>query len=196
MDKPKRRKTATERKAEIIETVLDLSAQLGPDRVTTQHVADAVGVTQPAIFRHFSSKSQLWHAVTDKIVGDLDEASNDETPHRTLHDLFSRFFDLVHTYPALPSILHSHEILTDYDGLRARFATLRDDRIKQIAALIASGQSNGSHRGDILAEDAASLIHSAVHGLCLHWSLESHDFDLRAQGERLIDTFLDSLKPI
>ncbi|MEJ2019266.1 MAG: helix-turn-helix domain containing protein, partial [Maritimibacter sp.] len=51
------RKSASDRKAEIVETAIRLSADVGPNRVTTQHLADAVGVTQPAIFRHFATKT-------------------------------------------------------------------------------------------------------------------------------------------
>ena len=47
------RKPAPERKAEILEATLRLADELGPDRLSTEAIARAVGLTQPGIFRHF-----------------------------------------------------------------------------------------------------------------------------------------------
>lgn len=38
-----------------------------------QAIADAIGVTQPAIFRHFKNKEALWLAVMDWFEGRLEE---------------------------------------------------------------------------------------------------------------------------
>ena len=57
------RKPADERKDEILRAALRLADELGPDRLTTNAVAEAVGLTQPAIFRHFPTKTVLWQAV-------------------------------------------------------------------------------------------------------------------------------------
>ena len=57
------RKSAQERKAEILATALRLADELGPDRLTTAAIAEAVGLTQPGIFRHFPTKQALWQAV-------------------------------------------------------------------------------------------------------------------------------------
>ena len=68
------RKPADERKTEIVLAMLRLADELGPDRLTTQSVADAVGLTQPAIFRHFSTKRDLWLAVAELISDRLTAA--------------------------------------------------------------------------------------------------------------------------
>ena len=62
------RKSADDRKAEIVGTMLRLADELGPDRLTTLAVAKAVGVTQPGIFRHFPTKQDLWLAVAAQIA--------------------------------------------------------------------------------------------------------------------------------
>lgn len=61
------RRTAEERKSEIVETTLRLADKVGPDSLTTDHIAQAVGLTQAAIFRHFPSKRDLWEAVATRI---------------------------------------------------------------------------------------------------------------------------------
>lgn len=61
------RKSAGERRQEIIEAMLRLTVEVGPDRLTTQAVAGAVGLTQPAIFRHFPTRDALWLGVAEEI---------------------------------------------------------------------------------------------------------------------------------
>ena len=58
-----KRKSAEDRKAEIVAAVLRLADEIGPDRLTTNDVARAVDLSQPAIFRHFSTKADLWIAM-------------------------------------------------------------------------------------------------------------------------------------
>src|SRR5258708_38270077 len=53
------------RKQQIVETVLQLVATRGTEAVSAQLVADAIGVTQPAVFRHFPTKEAIWLAVLD-----------------------------------------------------------------------------------------------------------------------------------
>ncbi len=54
--------------------MLHLANEVGPDRLATQSVADAVGLTQPAIFRHFATKKNLWLAVAAVIADRLSAA--------------------------------------------------------------------------------------------------------------------------
>lgn len=58
-------------------TALWLADELGPDRLTTNAFAQAVGLTQPGIFRHFPTKQTLWQAVAADIIGRLKVAWNE-----------------------------------------------------------------------------------------------------------------------
>lgn len=68
------RKPAETRKQEIVDAALRLADSEGPERLSTETVAEAVGLTQPGIFRHFPKKQDLWEAVARRI-GTMMEAS-------------------------------------------------------------------------------------------------------------------------
>ena len=61
------RKSAEERKSEIVETTLRLADKDGPDRLSTETIARTIHLTQAAIFRHFPTKQTLWEAVAARI---------------------------------------------------------------------------------------------------------------------------------
>ncbi|HEY0832530.1 MAG TPA: TetR family transcriptional regulator, partial [Azospirillum sp.] len=71
------RKAAVERREEVVEAALRLAGEVGPERLTTAAIADAVGVTQAAVFRHFPKKQDIWDAVAARIADRLDAAWTD-----------------------------------------------------------------------------------------------------------------------
>src|SRR5258708_12290844 len=72
------------RKQQIVETVLQLVATHGTEAVSAQLVADAIGVTQPAVFRHFPTKEAIWLAVMDwleqRLLAIYSAAEQDDQP--------------------------------------------------------------------------------------------------------------------
>jgi AcrR family transcriptional regulator len=67
----KKRLSTEERQSEIIRVSIELAAEKGVDSVTTQDMADAMKLTQGAIFRHFASKDDIWVAVVEWIRDQL-----------------------------------------------------------------------------------------------------------------------------
>ncbi|HHS93980.1 MAG TPA: TetR/AcrR family transcriptional regulator [Rhodobacterales bacterium] len=200
MSQPKRRKSASDRKAQIVETAIRLSAEIGPDRVTTQHLANEIGVTQPAIFRHFATKSDIWSAVGERISRDFtqlytqpDDLGQDD-PHSKLHRLVSAHLAHISLNPAIPAILSSRELQAENATLRKTFAALLNARHESIAGLIRSAQKSGLHRAEMAAEDAAHLLTSAMHGLSMNWLLNNGAFDLAEEGGRMLGGLIDGFR--
>ena len=200
MAEPRKRKSAADRRAEIVATAIRLSAEIGPDRVTTQHLADEVGVTQPAIFRHFATKGDIWMAVGDHIVQQMeglrkhDIEVGDSNPHDVLRRVVGRHFVHVSEHPAIPAILYSRELQAENEALREKLTGLLAKRRSDFAGLIRLGQAHGVHRADLPAEDAAQLITASMQGLSMRWLLEGREFDLLDVGPRVIDTLIDSFR--
>lgn len=200
MSLPRKRKSAADRRAEIVETALRLSAAIGPDRVTTQQLADAVGVTQPAIFRHFATKSDIWLAVGEHIATSFRDIHAQPHPvvgsdaHTTLKSIVGRHFVHIAHNPAIPAILFSRELHTEIPSLRETFADLMAERGAALVGLIRAAQSSGLHRAEIVAEDAAHLLMAAIQGLSMRWCLEDRTFDLTEEGGRMIGGLIDSFR--
>lgn len=195
MDQVRRRKSAADRKAEIVDTVIQLSATMGPDRVTTQHLADAVGVTQPAIFRHFGTKAEIWDAVSERIVTDIEGITRTAGDALDgLRDYVKNFVGLVKWRPALPSILHSLELQADNAALRDRFHAMHSERTSMIAGLVEQGQGARIIRHDLKPSEVAGVVLSSLHGLTLDWTLKGQTFDLEEEGARLADNLIAMIR--
>lgn len=198
----KKRKSAADRKAEIVETAIRLAADLGPDRVTTQHLADEVGLTQPAIFRHFATKVEIWTAVGEHIVDLLEpiapaqseDTANEDDPVATIEDAIGRLLHFMAQHPAVCAIMASRELQSANEHLRRKLSGLMTKRRRELSELITQAKASGVHRSDVVAEDAAALILAAVHGVGLRWQLEERGFDLVDEGQRLLEGLLAGLR--
>ncbi len=185
------RKSADQRRAEIVAATLRLADELGPDRLTTQTIADAVGLTQPAIFRHFPTKQALWRAVAEAIAETMTAAWRTELartaePDERLVALIRVQLRQIEANPAIPAILHSRELQTGNAELRQHFLTLMMRFQGLLAAEFERARGARTLRTDIEPEDCAILLISVLQGLAIRWSLGHRAFPLAAEGERLL----------
>jgi AcrR family transcriptional regulator len=185
------RKSAHQRKAEITATTLRLADELGPDRLTTQAIADAVGLTQAAIFRHFPTKQALWSAVAGTLAETmtgawLTELAMNAEPEQRLIALICVQLRLIEANPAIPAILHSRELQTENSDLRQRFLKLMIRFQGMLLAEFTRARAAGAMRLDMEPEDCAILLVSLLQGLAIRWSLGNRAFSLETEGARLL----------
>jgi AcrR family transcriptional regulator len=186
------RQSAEERKAQIVAEVLRLADEIGPDRLSTTDVARAVGLSQPAIFRHFPTKGALWLAVAEDISAQLRETwataeAQAVAPDARLRALIEAQFTAISEVPALPSILFSRELQVDNPALRDVFRGLLGSFQALLVAAIQDLRSTGSLPRDVRPEDLAVLLTSLVQGVAIRWTLGVRGFPLVEEGLRLFD---------
>lgn len=194
-DRP--RKPAAERKEEIEEATIGLLDQLGPDRLTTQQVAKAVGVSQAAIFRHFPTKDALWEAVLGRIraraLAAWERADGAAPGVAALRRLIGAQLALIQGTPALPSLLFSRTVHGEGAFPRSVILGVMGLFTARLERQIAHAQQSGAMRQDVAPADAALLLIGLIQGLVLRWSLAGRGFDLEAEGQRLLDVQLRCL---
>lgn len=185
------RKPAEERKAEIVETTIRLAADIGPDRLTTDRLAKEIGISQAAIFRHFSNKSAIWEAVGRNICERMGKTIHQKkdvlSPGELLRSMVIGQLNFINRTPAVPAILFSRELHAENELLRLFFAKMMEQRHKKLAEVIANAKENGEFSESLDEEDAAYLILALIQGLAMRWSLNARKFDLAREGERLLD---------
>jgi AcrR family transcriptional regulator len=189
------RQSAEERKTQIVAAVLRLADEIGPDRLSTTDVARAIGLSQPAIFRHFPTKSALWLAVAEDIADRLqgDWAASEAAasgPHGRLRALIGAQLAAISETPALPSILFSRELQVDNPALRDVFRGLLGAFQGRLVAAIRDSQAAGDLERDVSPEDVAILLTSLVQGVAIRWTLGARGFSLVREGLRLFDVQL------
>ncbi len=194
------RRLAVERKAEIVAATLDLADTVGPDRLTTEAIALAVGISQPAVFRHFATKQALWVEVAEALDASMRarwqaavEAHAD--PLERVRALVAAQLELVEATPAITAILFSRELNAANAPLREAFLALMQQLQATLRAAFDEAATSGRLRPGIAPADAASLVIAFLPGLAVRWSLSGKAFPLAREGLRLFALQLDGLVP-
>jgi len=194
------RKSRDERRREIIEAMLDLVAKQGADRVTTRMLASRLGVTEPALYRHFpAGKPQMWRALS-ATLGEIMERGwaraqtrVEQSPSACLRGLIRVQMQTIVDVPALPAILFSRALHRDNAALRAAVGEIAARFHARVVTLIQHGQQASELRADVDADASAWLLISVVQGTAIRWSLGERDFDLVEEGTGVLDVALTGL---
>lgn len=132
-DAPSRR-TAPERREEVIEAAIAVFAEHGYAAATTQQVAERAGISQAYVFRLFSSKRALFISCVETVMGrigaafaDAAAAAGDRTANGLLMAMGRRYLELLEEPGLLALQLQSHAACGDPEirtRVRALFVTL------------------------------------------------------------------------
>ena len=126
------KRTVKERRQQVL-TVLThmLHSERGMERMTTARLAQAVGVSEAALYRYFPRKTKMFEALLDNIEANLfsriDQASTIEisTANR-IRDILQMIFDFARKNPGMTRILTGHALMFEEAKLQARVAQFFD----------------------------------------------------------------------
>ena len=184
-----KRKSHEERRVEIAQTALKLAAEIGASNVSTQAIADAMGVSQATVFRHFATRDAVFREAIAEIRRSVHAALgpifDDKTASAAerLKRLAVAHLSFVQDNRGIPALLFS-------DGLHAGDATLKADVRElmksfagRVAALVMEGVKDGSI--DVSADPAliGQAFVTLVQGAALRWMLFDRSFDLKSQAD-------------
>lgn len=104
-----RRKSSQQRREEIVAATLELLAEFPPGEVSTRDVAARVGISQPAIFKHFDSRDALFSAVVESVRealrAEMTQAFRADSALTAVGLLCERLLEFAASHPGLPRLL-------------------------------------------------------------------------------------------
>jgi len=173
----------TDRQKEIVDAALSLISGKGIQELTMKRLAEAVGISEPAIYRHFASKSDILAAVVEEAAVSrsvsLDEArSSGLGPEETLLAFFVNHAMLFTRRPAMTSVLFSEDVFRNDPVLLSRVEAIMQDTLATIKAEVAKGKRLGIFRGGLDAENGAFMLVGGFRLLVSTWQLGNHAFSL------------------
>lgn len=110
MDTQNKHLSAGQRRAVTVQTVVQLAAEQNPSDISTTAIARQMGVTQGALFRHFSSKDAILEAVMDWVAEQLltridHAAAACDSSLAALEAMFMAHVNFVTEHPGVPRML-------------------------------------------------------------------------------------------
>jgi AcrR family transcriptional regulator len=193
------RKSAAVRKDEIVRAALALIARDGPGALTTNAIADAVGVSQAAVFRHFPTKSAIVFACVDWIGEQVRPAlraaaAEPGTAEQRLRRIVTAMLSVSRTIPAMPTTMFSRELHTEFPELKEMLRHRRRGLHAILQALLDQGKADGAFAPDLDSATGAYLVMGTVHNLLFRRHHIDDDLDLDRESAAMLDVLFNGLK--
>ena len=184
------RKSGEERREEIVQAVLELAAEKGVKQLTTQAIADRVGIAQPTVFRHFPTRDAILRAVMETVGSAMlaviaGVLAGRGTAEQKLQQLLTRQLRFISGRRGISRVLFSERLHHEDPELKAVVRRMMAAYTDKVAGLVAEGQSSGHFRPGLDPGETAMMILALVQGLVMRWSISDFEFDLERQGEAL-----------
>ncbi len=196
--RPQRLK-ADERQREIVAAVLALACERGPDAITTQAIADRVGVTQGALFRHFRDKEAIWMAVFrwvgETLVAVIDAAvARADTPLGRIEAAFLAHAGFAAANPGVPRVLFHELQYPDDSPVRSAVRTMIAAYSKRLRRLFREARDAGQLPADLDVALAPTLFIGAMQGLVMQSALAGDEAGTPKRARRLLPLLLDGYR--
>lgn len=156
----------------ILDAAEALFARRGFAGVGMSEIAEAVGLGKSTLFHHYATKAQLYAAVVERILAEIETAltralADGGTPVQRLDRWIDTVCDLLGAQPTharllMRSLFEDDELSHDTDAVRAA-----DERLARIVAsmnqLLREGMSSGALRMANLPHTLQSLIGMVIY---------------------------------
>jgi AcrR family transcriptional regulator len=143
-----------DRKRQLMQHAKQLFVTLGYQHTTTEKIAQAAGVTEPVLYRHFSSKKTLFievlHDIRSATINrwQIDTAKIGD-PLKRLHAIVDLYLGSTREHALDFHIMHRSLVETDDEEIGACLRIFYLDSERMLAQVIREGQEAGVFRRDL-----------------------------------------------
>lgn len=156
------------RKQEILQALAQMLEQNHGGHITTAALARQVGVSEAALYRHFSSKSQMLEALIgfieetiftriNRILGDTSEVGD------RAHQILQLLLGFAEKNPGISRFLQGDILVGEPDALRKRMTQFFDRLETQLKQVLREGEAHGLALSST-ASDTARLLLAVAEG--------------------------------
>lgn len=182
--------SADKRRAATVEAMIDLAAEQNPSDITTTAIAHRMGLTQGALFRHFSTKDKILQAVmswvSERLLTRVDKATKDtSSPLAALEAMFMAHIDFVSEHPGVPRMLFGELQRAGETIPKQMVQTLITRYRERLSRLLEAGRVQGELDADLDVEGAAVLFIGTIQGLVMQSLLAGDVANVRSNAPKV-----------
>jgi AcrR family transcriptional regulator len=181
----------SDRQQQIIEESINIIDKKGIQGLTIKNLSKAIGISEPGIYRHFESKTDILLSILNNfkelaimLSGLMEDFQG--TAIEKIEFLFTRMLAVFSESPSMVSVIFSEEIFKNEESLKLKITEVLNTHGKTIDTIILKGQNEKNVRNDIDRETLVLIIMGSLRMLVKRWDLSNHSFNLEIEGKKLI----------
>jgi len=183
----------TDRQKDFLNAAIDIVSRQGFSKLTIRNVSAAVGVSEPAVYRHFPNKLALLTAMLEDLQGailphfrTLREGA--DQPRETFSNFIRGLFEEFKLRPAYAPFIFSEEIFHNEPQLREKLQQVLGGNIAVLTESFEALQIDKSCRTDIVAQQMALITLASIRLAVSRWHISGGKVRLKDLANQLIAT--------
>ncbi|MDB2656539.1 TetR/AcrR family transcriptional regulator [Crocinitomicaceae bacterium] len=190
----------TKRQIEIIVAATELIHHGGIQKLTTKALAEKMGFSEPAIYRHFENKTDILVSVLRyyqlELKTKLDEILRSDTKgSEKLEQIIAFQFRHFSEHPAIVMVIFAETSFQYEEQLSSAVRDIMTNKKQLIIQVVDEGKKDGSIRQDIPSGQLATIFMGSLRFTVLDWRLSHFDDSLITKGAALAGTMQQLMKP-
>jgi len=182
------------RQHQIIEAARSLITTSGMESVTIDAIAEKVGLTEGAIYRHFTSKHQILSLLIDDIEKNLlstirDAMVEGASALKNLERILEAHLSDVEGRRAASFIVIAEAMGFDGIGLSPRVSLMLTHYLEFVRGVLESGVQEGSVRSDVGVDAAATAFLGLIQSTATLWALNDYSPPLAERRAQMWDLY-------
>ncbi len=181
------------RQKQIINASINIISKKGIQNLTMKNLSREIGISEPAIYRHYASKQKILIAVLEsfkhqnKLI-DNNSTIEGENSFEFLKKTITMIINRLNNNPAMSAVIFSEETFQNESELSRMVIDIMNSTIEFITSLLGKCQKEGSIRSDIGKEDLSVIVMGSIRHIVTVWRLSGFSVDLNESGQKLIKT--------
>jgi len=183
------------RKEQIVNAARKLVIEVGSENVTVRRIAEEVGFTEAAIYRHFKSKKDILHLLVENIEKSLiaDLTVTGDQDGDILEIILQRHLSSIEMRRGVSFQVIAEIISLGDRKLNKRIYETIQKYVEHLRAVLQQEVNQGNLRKDTDIEATAFLMFSIMQGISNVWTLSNYSFDPRARFNAVLSTLKKGL---
>ena len=162
------------RQRQIVEAARELIAAGGADNLTTRALAEKVGVSEAAVYRHVRDKEEVLLLLVDEIRDSLFRAisratSSDRTAHEKLERLLRLHLSYVELRRGISFVVITEAMQFQGPKVRAAGRKLIEDYLQLVEGIVSEGIARGEIAKSVNPTVAATMFFGMIQTTVTRW---------------------------
>ncbi|MFV0152431.1 TetR/AcrR family transcriptional regulator [Empedobacter falsenii] len=190
----------TDRQIEIMEAATARIDKYGIQNLTIKTLAADIGLSEPALYRHFKSKNEILLCLLHYFITKMKKRSSiiimnhNATAEEELRIIFNSQLQTFTEKPAIVSVIFAESIFHFDGSLSNKVSEIIELMQQFVQSNIERGQREGQYNKRINASTLTTIILGSIRMTVLKWKISGHSTDLVNDGKIVLETLLEMIE--
>ena len=183
-----------------MEAATNRISKFGIQHLTIKTLAEDIGLSEPALYRHFKSKNEILLSLLEYFKTEMKNriqsipSPPNETEGDRLRAIFNSQLQTFTNKPAIVSVIFAESIFHFDESLSNKVSEIIELMQSVVLSNIEKGQKKGEYSKSIGSSTLTTIIIGGMRMTVLKWKLSGHKSNLIKDGKTVLNGILKMIE--